>query len=57
MKIIAAIMDISILKFWRYKDKVWFDSRMTKKFLVYDPSKVTGWDLRKEKEDATHNSY
>ena len=41
MKIIAAIMDVAILKFWRYEDKVWLDSRTKKKYLVYDPRKVT----------------
>lgn len=50
MKIIAAIMDISFVK----KDgkiKQFFISKV-RRFLVYDPSKVSGWDLRKEKDDA-----
>ncbi len=53
MKILAAIMDVVFVKFWRYKNRVWLESSETKKYLVYDPSKVTPCHYqKKEKRDG-----
>ena len=41
MKILAAIMDVVFVRPW-FKE---FKITKIKKFLVYDPSKVTGWDI------------
>ena len=51
MKIVAAIMDITIVKFWRYRDRIWLDSQRVKKCLVYDPRivRVASCDIEKEK--------
>ena len=48
MKIIAAIMNIS---FVRKFHKEYIITKV-KKFLVYDPSKVTGWDIEKKVKDV-----
>ena len=49
MKIIAAIMDVVHVK---KNDKIkQFFINKVKKYLVYDPSKVTGWDIEKENDD------
>ena len=45
MKMLAAIMDITRLKFFRHG----YVARRTMKCLVYDPRKVSGWDLEKRK--------
>ena len=46
MKIIAAIMDISFVKKYRYGHII----SKVKKYLVYNPSKVSGWELQKRQE-------
>lgn len=51
MKIIAAIMDISFVK-EDGKRKQHLITKV-KKFLVYDPSKVNGWDIEKKVKDET----
>ena len=43
MKIIAAIMDVVFVKPWFREFKI----TTIKKFLVYDPSKVSGWDIER----------
>ena len=49
MKILAAIMDISFVK-WSGSHRQHV-IRKVKKFLVYDPRKVTGWDIEKRCKD------
>ena len=49
MKIIAAIGYISFVKKFH---KEYIIARV-KKFLVYDPSMVTGWDIEKKVKDGT----
>ncbi len=48
MKIIAAIMDVTTLRFFRHG----YIARRTKRYLVYDPSKVTGWDIERKAKDG-----
>ena len=47
MKIIAAIMDVVHVKRW-FKE---YEITRIKRCLVYDPSKVSGWDIEKRMED------
>ena len=47
MKIIAAIMDVVFVKPWFGEFKI----TRIKKFFVYDPSKVTGWDIEKRRRN------
>ena len=51
MKIVAAIMDISFVKFCK-RPKGYYISKV-KRCLVYDPRvvKVASWDIEKEKQD------
>ena len=51
MKILAAVMDVVFVKFWRYENKVWLESSETKKYLVYDPSRVTPCHTGKKVKD------
>ena len=44
MKILAAVMDVVHVKKYRYG----YIISKVKKYLVYDPSKVTGWDIEKK---------
>ena len=46
MKIIAAIMDVVHVKRWFSEYRI----TKIKKCLVYNPSKVSGWDLQKRQE-------
>lgn len=50
MKILAAVMDVVHVKYW-WRTKGYRISKV-KKFLVYDPSKVTGWDIEKKVRDV-----
>ena len=51
MKIIAAIMDVVHVKRWFGEFKI----TKIKKYLVYDPSKVTGWDIEKRRMSDADN--
>ena len=56
MKIIAAIMDVVFLRLSWNPDQRWDSYRQPvvtkiKRFLVYDPSKVSGWDIERRKDD------
>ena len=46
MKILAAVMDVVHVKKYRYG----YIISKVKKYLVYDPSKVSGWELQKRQE-------
>ena len=46
-KVVAAIMDISFVK--KFHDQ--YIISKVKKCLVYDPSKVSGWDLERKKDE------
>ena len=53
MKIIAAIMDVVHVK---KNDKIkQFFINKVKKYLVYDPSKVSGWDIERRKGNENRN--
>ena len=45
MKILAAVMDVVFVKPWFREFKI----TRIKKFFVYDPSKVSGWELEKKR--------
>ena len=48
MKIIAAIMDVVFVKPWFGEFKI----TRIKKYLIYDPRKVTGWDIERRKRNV-----
>ena len=51
MKILAAIMDVVHVK---KNDKIkQFFINKVKRYLVYDPSKVTGWDIERKYNERT----
>lgn len=50
MKILAAVMDVVHVKTDR-KIKQYYITKI-KKYLVYDPSVVTGWDIQKKVKDV-----
>ena len=55
MKIIAAIKYIPILRFFKNSLSLPIEERRIKKrtikrFLVYDPRKVTGWDIERRRK-------
>ena len=49
MKILAAIMDVVHVKRWFREFKI----TKIKRCLVYDPSKVSGWDLERKHHERT----